>query len=44
MLEEQVIPDNQPFTFGGIDYFEPLIVKVGRVQVKRYGCLGKGVQ
>jgi hypothetical protein len=28
-----------PFSTVGIDYFGPILVKIGRSQVKRYGCL-----
>ena len=31
--------DTHPFAYCGIDYFEPLLVKQRRSQVKRYGCL-----
>ena len=39
LLEEQMTPDKPPFSFVGIDYFGPLIVKAGRTLLKRYGCL-----
>lgn len=39
LLEEQMTPDKAPFSFVGIDYFGPLIVKAGRKHLKRYGCL-----
>ena len=39
LLEEQMTPDKPPFTYVGIDYFGPLLVKQGRSSVKRYGCL-----
>ncbi|MCG8069350.1 MAG: hypothetical protein JAY84_15975 [Candidatus Thiodiazotropha taylori] len=39
LLEEQISPDKPPFSFVGIDYFGPLIVKSGRSHLKRYGCL-----
>ena len=39
LLKEQMTPDKAPFSFGGIDYFGPLIVKAGRTHLKRYGCL-----
>ena len=38
-LEEQMSPDKHPFSFVGIDYFGPLIVKAGRTHLNRYGCL-----
>ena len=28
-----------PFTFVGVDFFGPILVKIGRSEVKRYGCL-----
>ena len=39
LTQEQTTPDKPPFTFVGVDYFGPLIVKLGRSSVKRYGCL-----
>ena len=30
---------NHPFTFVGVDYFGPIMVRQGRSHVKRYGCL-----
>ena len=36
---ERLTPDKPPFTFVGVDYFGPILVKVGRAQCKRYGCL-----
>ena len=39
LLKEQMTPNKAPFSFGGIDYFGPLIVKAGRTHLKRYGCL-----
>lgn len=36
---ERVSPNKSPFSFVRIDYFGPLIVKQGRSQVKRWGCL-----
>ena len=38
-LGEQMSPDKPPFSFVGIDYFGPLIVKAGRTHLNRYGCL-----
>ena len=32
-------PDKPPFSFVGVDYFGPLIVKAARTHLKRYGCL-----
>ena len=37
--KSRVHPDQPPFTYVGIDYFGPLLVKQGRARVKRYGCL-----
>lgn len=39
LLKEQITADKPPFTYVGVDYFGPLIVKSGRSHVKRYGCL-----
>ena len=39
LLKEQTTPDKPPFTYVGIDYFGPLIVRSGRCNLKRYGCL-----
>ena len=35
----RVTPDKPPFSFVGVDYFGPIMVKQGRSRVKRYGCL-----
>ena len=37
--EARVTPEDPPFTSVGIDYFGPLLVKRGRSEVKRYGCI-----
>ena len=36
---DRVTPGNPPFTSVGVDYFGPIAVKRGRVQLKHYGCL-----
>ena len=36
---ERTISQNPPFSYVGIDLFGPFLVKVGRSQVKRYGCI-----
>ena len=36
---DRVTPDMPPFTFVGVDFFGPILVKIGRSEVKRYGCL-----
>ena len=36
---ERVTPDNPPFSNVGVDCFGPFVVKRGRSQLKRYGCL-----
>ena len=35
----RVTPSNPPFTFVDVDYFGSIMVRQGRSQVKRYGCL-----
>ena len=39
LLEERVSPGQPPFSHVGIDFFGPFLVKQGRSQVKRYGCI-----
>ena len=34
-----VTPEQPPSTNTGVNYFGPMLVKQGRGQVKRYGCL-----
>ncbi|XP_042243375.1 uncharacterized protein LOC121880285 [Homarus americanus] len=36
---DRVTPGNSPFAYTGTDCFGPFIIKVGRKQVKRWGCL-----
>jgi hypothetical protein len=36
---ERVTPNALPFSQVGVDYFGPFIVKRGRSEVKRYGCV-----
>ncbi|XP_068723633.1 uncharacterized protein [Montipora capricornis] len=36
---EPLTPDQLPFSFVGIDYFGPFLVRLKRSSVKRYGCL-----
>jgi hypothetical protein len=36
---ERVTSNEPPFTFVGVDFFGPFFVKIGRNDVKRYGCI-----
>ena len=36
---DRVTPGKPPFSFVGVDCFGPFVVKRGRTQIKRYGCL-----
>ena len=36
---ERCTPGRPPFSFVGVDLFGPFLVKLGRSEVKRYGCL-----
>lgn len=35
----RITPGNPPFTCVGVDYMGPIMVKQGRSQLKRYGCV-----
>jgi hypothetical protein len=37
--EVRLTPDKAPFTYVGVDYFGPLVIKQARSHVKRYGCI-----
>ena len=37
--QNRVTPNDPPFTYVGVDYFGAFLVKRGRSNVKRYGCL-----
>ena len=37
--KESLMSGEPPFTYVGVDYFVPLVVRQGRSNVKRYGCL-----
>ena len=39
LLQTRLTPDKPPFTYVGIDYFGPFLVKQRRCTVKRYGCV-----
>ena len=36
---ERLMPKKPPFTYVGTDCFGPILVKQGRSQIKRYGCI-----
>ena len=36
---ERCLPNVRPFSYTGLDFFGPFYVKIGRSQVKRYGCV-----
>ena len=38
-LPEERLSQEPPFTYCGIDMFGPILVKEGRKEMKRYGCL-----
>jgi hypothetical protein len=38
-IQERLQPGYPPFTFVGLDCFGPFVVKRGRSEIKRYGCV-----
>ena len=36
---ERVVPGDKPFSYVGLDCFGPFETKLGRITVKRYGCI-----
>ena len=36
---DRVTPGKPPFSFVGVDFFGPILIKQGRSERKRYGCL-----
>ena len=36
---QRLAPNHPPFTFTGLDFFGPILVKLARKEFKRYGCL-----
>ena len=36
---ERLEPNKPPFSYIGLDCFGPIYVKLGRAEVKRYGCI-----
>ena len=39
LLGQRVEVGEPPFTYVGVDYFGPILVRCGRGTEKRYGCL-----
>ena len=39
LREDRVVPNQPSFSHVGVDYFGPFMVKRGRKEVKRYGCI-----
>ena len=37
--EDRVRPGEPPFSMSGVDCFGPFMVKYGRAEIKRYGCI-----
>ena len=36
---DRITPDEPPFTSVGVDFFGPFLIKRGRTEIKRYGCI-----